>query len=53
MYIQDSENTASTMFPSSQGLEKLKFFGQMPNAGNKWLFSALEMYRAEQMLNTS
>lgn len=34
------------MFPSSQELEKLKFSGQLPNAGNEWLFSSLEMYKA-------
>jgi len=53
MYIQDSENTTLIMFPFSQGLEKLKFSGQLQNSGNEWLFSTLEMYKAMRMLNTS
>lgn len=53
MYILDSVNTTLITFPSSAGLEKLQFSGQLPNTGNERLFSALEMYKAKQMLNTS
>lgn len=46
MKIQESEKTILAMFPDSHGLEKPKFPGQWPSAGNERLFGAWEVYKA-------
>lgn len=46
MKIQESENTILIMFPYSHGLEKPKFSGQLPDAGNDRWFSTWEANKA-------
>lgn len=46
MKIQESEKTILVIFPYSHGLEKPKFPGQLPSAGNERLFSTWGVYKA-------